>query len=93
MKKKNENLITMNQEEYKIKKSFAKSLKMPHVKSTPSGIDGIPLLHKDYGKMPEYLEKRKKELEEQKELKIKMEKEKKYLQDINYYQKKKEKQD
>ena len=73
--KKNENLITMNQEEYKIKKSFAKSLKMPHVKSTPSGIDGIPLLHKDYGKMPEYLEKRKKELEE--ELKIKMEKEKK----------------
>ena len=75
--KKNENLITMNQEEYKIKKSFAKSLKMPHVKSTPSGIDGIPLLHKDYGKMPEYLEKRKKELEEQKELKIKMEKEKK----------------
>lgn len=75
--KKNENLITMNQEEYKIKKSFTKSLKIPHIKSTPSGLDGIPLLHKDYGKMPEYLEKRKKELEEQKELKIKMEKEKK----------------
>jgi hypothetical protein len=75
--KNNENLITMNQEEYKIKKSFTKSLKMPHIKSTPSGLDGIPLLHKDYGKMPEYLEKRKKELEEQKELKIKMEKEKK----------------
>ena len=75
--KKNENLITMNQEEYKIKKSFTKSLKIPHIKSTPSGLDGIPLLHKDYGKMPEYLEKRKKELDEQKELKIKMEKEKK----------------
>ena len=54
--KKNENLITMNQEEYKIKKSFTKSLKIPHIKSTPSGLDGIPLLHKDYGKMPEYLE-------------------------------------
>jgi len=77
--KKNENLIMMNQEENKIKKSFAKSLKMPHNKSIsiPSGLDGIPMLHKDYGKMPEYLEKRKKELEEQKELKIKMEREKK----------------
>ena len=75
--KKDENLIAKNQEEYKKRKSFTKSLKMPHIKSTPSGLDGLPLLHKDYGKMPEYLEKRKKELEEQKELKIKMEKEKK----------------
>ena len=40
-------------------------------------LEGVPILHKDFGKMPEYLEKRKKEIKEQKELEIKEQKEKK----------------
>ena len=77
---KNQNLIQKNQEEIKIKNTFTKSLKLPQIKpssSSTSQITGeIPLLHKDYGKLPEYLEKRKKELKELKELEIKKEKEK-----------------
>ena len=40
-------------------------------------LDGVPLLHKDYGKMPEYLEKRKLEIKEAKELEILKQREKK----------------
>ena len=70
-------VVNINLEENKLKKEFAKSLKMPKVKPTTSPtIDDIPLLHKDYGKLPEYLEKRKKELQEQKEVEIMKEKEK-----------------
>ena len=65
------------------KKYFAprnqmKSVKLPMIKpsSSPLMEGGIPLLHKDYGKMPEYLERRKKELQEQKELDILRQKEK-----------------
>ena len=55
-----------------------KSVKLPMIKpsSSPLMEGGIPLLHKDYGKMPEYLERRKKELQEQKELNILKQKEK-----------------
>ena len=74
------NVNTLNQEDDKIKINinFAKSLKLPQIKPVTSpSMDGVPLLHKDYGKTPEYLEKRKKELQEQKELEIQREKEKK----------------
>ena len=78
----NENKIqnseTINNEENKIKKGFMKSLKLPQIKPSISHIiDEIPLLHKDYGKLPEYLERRKKELKELNEMEIKKEKEKK----------------
>ena len=77
-KNQNQYMGTINQEDNnKIKIGFTKSLKLPQIKpSTSEGLQ-IPLLHKDYGKMPEYLEKRKKEIQEQKELEIKKEKEKK----------------
>lgn len=72
---KNKNTNTINNEE--IKKGFMKSVKLPQIKpSTSPNLDSLSALHKDYGKMPEYLEKRKKELQEQKELEIKKEKEK-----------------
>ena len=80
----NENQIQnsepINNEENKIKNTFMKSVKLPQIKLKPTTspmVEGGPLLHKDYGKMPEYLEKRKKELKEQKEMEIKKEKEKK----------------
>jgi len=74
----NQNIDTINQEENKIKNTFMKSVKLPQIKPSTSPIlDNLPILHKDYGKMPEYLEKRKKELKEEKELEIKKEKEKK----------------
>ena len=55
-----------------------KSVKLPMIKpsSSPLVEGGMPLLHKDYGRMPEYLERRKKELQEQKELNILKQKEK-----------------
>ena len=54
-----------------------KSVKLPVIKPSSSPLlDRVPLLHKDYGKMPEYLEKRKKELQEQKELNLLKQKEK-----------------
>ena len=58
---------------------FAKSVKLPRIQVKPSSspmLDGVPLLHKDFGKMPEYLEKRKQELKEAKELEILKQKEK-----------------
>ena len=77
-KNQNQYMGTINQEDNnKIKIGFTKSLKLPQIKpSTSEGLQ-IPLLHKDYGKMPEYLEKRKKEIQEQKEEEKKKEKEKK----------------
>lgn len=50
-------------------KVSSKSIKLPPIKpSTSPLLEGLPILHKDYGKLPEYLEKRKKEIQEQKEL-------------------------
>ena len=75
----NQKSDTLNNEEKIVKNTFAKSIKLPKIKPSTSStpiVDDIPVLHKDYGKMPEYLEKRKKELQEQKELEIKKEKEK-----------------
>jgi hypothetical protein len=67
--------------EYKKPKiNFTKSVKLPQIQVKPSSspvLEGVPILHKDYGKMPEYLEKRKKELQFQKEEEIKRQKEKK----------------
>ena len=77
---KDQNLNQKNQEEISIKNNFAKSFKLPQIKIPSSSasqvLDIAPILHKDYGKLPEYLEKRKKELKEQKESEIKKEKEK-----------------
>ena len=64
----------------KLKGQFTKSVKLPKIQVKPSSspmLEGVPILHKDFGKMPEYLEKRKKEIKEQKELEIKEQKEKK----------------
>ena len=64
----------------KLKSQFTKSVKLPTIQVKPSSspmLEGVPILHKDFGKMPEYLEKRKKEIKEQKELEIKEQKEKK----------------
>ena len=76
--KKNENENEYQQiDEYnnsnKNKITFTKSLKLPKIQFKPSTspiLEGVPILHKDYGKMPEYLEKRKIELKEQKEMEI-----------------------
>jgi len=49
--------------------TVGKKVKLPKVqiKSTSSPyLEGLPILHKDYGKMPEYLEKRKIEIQEEK---------------------------
>ena len=46
-----------------------KKVKLPKVqiKSTSSPyLEGVPILHKDFGKMPKYLEKRKIEMQEEK---------------------------
>ena len=59
---------------------FTKSVKLPRIQIKPSSspmLDGVPLLHKDFGKMPEYLEKRKQEIKEEKEMELLREKEKK----------------
>ena len=64
----------------KPKNNFTKSVKLPQIQVKPSSspvLEGLPILHKDYGKMPEYLEKRKKELQFHKEEEIKRQKEKK----------------
>ena len=58
---------------------FTKSVKLPQIQIKPSSspiLEGLPILHKDFGKMPEYLAKRKKEIKEQKEMEILREKEK-----------------
>ena len=65
---------------YELNNVNAKSLKLPKIQIKPSSspmLDGVPLLHKDYGKMPEYLEKRKLEIKEAKELEILKQREKK----------------
>ena len=62
------------------KNNYNKSVKLPPIQIKPSSspmLEGVPLLHKDFGKMPEYLEKRKQELKEQKEMEIIKEKERK----------------
>jgi len=49
--------------------TVGKKVKLPkvHIKSTSSPyLEGLPILHKDYGKKPEYLEKRKQEMQEEK---------------------------
>ena len=68
--------------EYQMKQNghFTKSVKLPPIQIKPSSspmLEGVPILHKDFGKMPEYLEKRKKEIKEQKEMEIIKQKEKK----------------
>ena len=73
----NQNIGSINQDESKKNKNFTKSVKLPLIKpSTSPVLEEVPILHKDYGKMPEYLEKRKKELKDQKELEERREKEK-----------------
>ena len=65
---------------YELNNMNAKSVKLPKIQIKPSSspmLDGVPLLHKDYGKMPEYLEKRKLEIKEAKELEILKQREKK----------------
>lgn len=60
----------INEYQSKPKNIVEKNLKLPPIKVKPSSsptLDEVPQLHKDYGKMPEYLEKRKKELQDQKE--------------------------
>ena len=52
---------------------FTKSVKLPSIQVKPSSspiLEGIPLLHKDFGKMPEFLEKKKQEIKEAKEMEI-----------------------
>ena len=69
--------IKENKNNHKI--GFTKSVKLPQIQIKPSTspmLEGLPVLHKDYGKMPEYLEKRKQELKEQKEMEIIRQKEK-----------------
>ena len=62
--------------EYKSKPK--QNIRLPKIQAKPSSspmLEGISILHKDFGKMPDYLEKRKKELKEQKEMEILKEKE------------------
>ena len=76
----NQNNPEINEANMKQKHDFTKSVKLPRIQMKPSSspmLDGVPLLHKDFGKMPEYLEKRKQEIKEAKELEILKEKEKK----------------
>ena len=75
-----QNRQQINENDLKQNNDFAKSLKLPRIQMKPSSspmLDGVPLLHKDFGKMPEYLEKRKQEIKEAKEIEILREKEKK----------------
>ena len=75
-----QNKQQINENDLKQNNDFAKSLKLPRIQMKPSSspmLDGVPILHKDFGKMPEYLEKRKQEIKEAKENEILREKEKK----------------
>lgn len=63
----------------KKKNNFTKSLKLPliPIKQVSSPLfDGLPELHKNYGKVPDYLEKRKMEIEEENHQEIIRKKEK-----------------
>ena len=76
----NQNRLQMNENDLKQNNDFTKSLKLPRIQIKPSSspmLDGVPLLHKDFGKMPEYLEKRKQEIKEAKEIEMLREKERK----------------
>ena len=59
--------------------TVGKKVKLPRlqIKSTSSPyLEGLPILHKNYGKMPEYLEKRKQEIQKEKEQEVLDEKKK-----------------
>lgn len=74
------NVYEYNQNSPQMNEDFTKSVKLPRIQVKPSSspmLEGVPLLHKDFGKMPEYLEKRKQEIKEAKELEIIKQKEKK----------------
>ena len=76
----NQNIPPNNQNDLKLNGDFTQSVKLPRIQIKPSSspmLDGVPLLHKDFGKMPEYLEKRKQEIKEAKEMEIIKQKEKK----------------
>jgi len=76
----NQNNPEINEANLKQNHDFTKSVKLPRIQIKPSSspmLDGVPLLHKDFGKMPEYLEKRKQEIKEAKEIELLKEKEKK----------------
>ena len=63
----------LNEQNQKQMHDFAKSVKLPSIQVKPSSspiLEGMPILHKDFGKMPEYLEKRKQEIKEAKEMEI-----------------------
>jgi hypothetical protein len=52
---------------------LTKSVKLPKIQIKPSTspiLEKLPVLHKDFGRMPDYLAKRKKEIKEQKELEM-----------------------
>ena len=74
------NVYEYNQNSPQMNEDFTKSVKLPRIQVKPSSspmLEGVPILHKDFGKMPEYLEKRKQEIKEAKELEIIKQKEKK----------------
>ena len=76
----NQNNLQNNEINLKQNNDFAQSVKLPRIQIKPSSspmLDGVPLLHKDFGKMPEYLEKRKQEIKEAKEMEILKQREKK----------------
>ena len=69
----------VNEYKNKPKNQITKNVKLPQIQVKPSSspsLEGLPILHKDFGKMPEYLEKRKLEIKEQKENEIIRQKEK-----------------
>ena len=69
----NQNNLQNNEINLKQNNDFAQSVKLPRIQIKPSSspmLDGVPLLHKDFGKMPEYLEKRKQEIKEAKEMEM-----------------------
>ena len=84
---KNNYYINNNENEYEqineyrnnLKVGFAKSVKLPQIHIKPSSsqtLEVLPILHQDFGKMPEYLEKRKKEIIKDKQKEIIKQKEK-----------------
>jgi hypothetical protein len=53
----NQNNPEINEANLKQNHDFTKSVKLPRIQIKPSSspmLDGVPLLHKDFGKMPEY---------------------------------------
>ena len=78
--KKTKKLDIINEIKDKEKNPFIRSIKLPDIANKPSTspiLEELPLLHKDFGKRPEYLEKRKKELEQEKEIEMIKQREKK----------------